>query len=150
MSVCKYRAFIFLDQPPPWVSRTLTSAFIYSLSPHFPPKICLNTSFLTYNKDSLKTESESVHPLLSRCHSRGHCEVILRYPSLLSLYGTKGQNVMAGPPPPPTPGRYERSTVPYTALGSWQRHKGGATQNSLPVVAHARCARSFSLTQTYQ
>jgi hypothetical protein len=22
MSVCKYRAFIFLDQPPPWVSRT--------------------------------------------------------------------------------------------------------------------------------
>ncbi len=23
MSVCKYRAFIFLDQPPPWPSRTL-------------------------------------------------------------------------------------------------------------------------------
>jgi len=23
MSVCKYRAFIFLDQPPPWVSRTV-------------------------------------------------------------------------------------------------------------------------------
>ncbi len=25
MSVCKYRAFIFLDQPPPWVSRTVNS-----------------------------------------------------------------------------------------------------------------------------
>jgi hypothetical protein len=25
MSVCKYRAFIFLDQPPPWVSRTFAS-----------------------------------------------------------------------------------------------------------------------------
>jgi hypothetical protein len=24
MSVCKYRAFIFLDQPPPWVSRTIS------------------------------------------------------------------------------------------------------------------------------
>jgi hypothetical protein len=27
MSVCKYRAFIFLDQPPPWVSRTLIAAY---------------------------------------------------------------------------------------------------------------------------
>ncbi len=29
MSVCKYRAFMFLDQPPPWVSRTrLSTTFI--------------------------------------------------------------------------------------------------------------------------
>jgi hypothetical protein len=27
MSVCKYRAFIFLDQPPPWVSRTKTTVW---------------------------------------------------------------------------------------------------------------------------
>ncbi len=29
MSVCKYRAFIFLDQPPPWVSRTMTPMSLY-------------------------------------------------------------------------------------------------------------------------
>ncbi len=30
MSVCEYRAFIFLDQPPPWVSRTVLQIILCS------------------------------------------------------------------------------------------------------------------------
>ncbi len=37
MSVCKYRAFIFLDQPPPWVSRTHPTVL---LSVHLYFHIC--------------------------------------------------------------------------------------------------------------
>ncbi len=38
MSVCKYRAFMFLDQPPPWVSRTLRHlCILHCLESPLPP-----------------------------------------------------------------------------------------------------------------
>ncbi len=49
MSVCKYRAFIFLDQPPPWVSLTIPLFLFLPFRWYCTPSFLWTIPFLCWN-----------------------------------------------------------------------------------------------------
>ncbi len=57
MSVCKYRAFIFLDQPPPWPSRTVNTLWTFITLP----------SELRFNDFSVLLKLEGTLTLGKKC-----------------------------------------------------------------------------------